>query len=111
MSYLAALLAASALAVAGSAAAQTSTPTTATPERTTVTAPGAKPAKEKRVCRERGRAGSHLSNRVCKTPAEWAALQSDVDDQDEYGIPGARTASGRAIDHGMPRNPNQPRPN
>lgn len=111
MNRLALCLSLVSVGLAGTAAAQTSTPTTATPEDTTVTAPGAKPAKEKRVCRERGRAGSHLANRVCKTPAEWAALQSDVDDQDEYGIPGARVATGRAIDHGMPRHPNQPRPN
>jgi hypothetical protein len=65
----------------------------------------AKPAKPKvkRVCRERMRSGSHLSNVVCKTPEEWARLQADVDDQDEYGVPGNKTATGRAIDRGPPR--------
>ena len=103
-------LAVGSLGIASAATAQDSTPTTATPATTTVTAP-AKPAKQKRVCRERHRSGSHLTNVVCKTPDEWAALQSDVDNQDEYGIPGNKVASGRALDHGMPRNPNQPRPN
>ena len=97
MKYLILCLAATGLAIAGAAAAQASTPTSATPETTMVTAPGAKPKKPKRVCRERGRSGSHLTNVVCKTPEEWAALQSDVDDQDEYGIPGNRTSTARAL--------------
>jgi hypothetical protein len=93
MKILALCLSAGALVLAGGAAARTSTPTPATPGTTVVTAP----AKVKRVCRERGRAGSHITNVVCKTPEEWAALQADVDDQDEYGIPGNKTATGRAI--------------
>jgi hypothetical protein len=104
-------LAVGSLGIAGTATAQTSTPTTATPATTTVTAPGAKPAKVKKVCRERMRSGSHLTNITCKTPAEWAALQADVDDQDEYGIPGNKVASGRALDHGMPRRTDGPSPN
>ncbi len=81
------------------AAAQAPAPTTATPETTTVTAPAAK-AKEKKVCRERGRAGSHLTNIVCKTPEQWAELQEQYDSEGEYGIPGNRVATGRAVNSG-----------
>jgi hypothetical protein len=92
-------LAAGTLGAAGAAAAQTSAPTTATPETTTVTAP-AKSKKEKKVCRERGRSGSHLANVVCKTPEQWAELQEQLDTEAEYGIPGNRTATGRAMNRG-----------
>jgi hypothetical protein len=95
-------LTAAGLATAGAASAQPSSPVEATPSTTMVTAPGAKPKKEKRVCRERMRSGSHLSNVVCKTPDEWAALQADVDDQDEYGIPGNKVATGREINRSPP---------
>ena len=86
-------LAASALALAGTTAALASVPGGAT---TADTAATAKP-KEKRVCKDRGRAGSHLPNRVCKTPAEWAALQAEFDDQDEYGIPANKVSTAREI--------------
>jgi hypothetical protein len=102
MKILALCLASGALVLAGTAAAQTSTPTTATPPNTTVTAP-AKPKKEKRVCRERGRSGSHLSNIVCKTPEQWAELEEQLDTEAEYGIPGNKVSTGRAIDRGPPR--------
>ena len=80
-------------ALAGSAAAQAPTPasTAGTP---------AKAKKPKKICRERGSAGSRLSNMVCKTPEEWAQLQTDFDDQDEYGIPGNKVATGRATNVG-----------
>ena len=100
MKHLVFYLAAGALATGGAAAAQE--PTTATPPNTTVTAP-AKPKKEKKVCRERMRSGSHLSNIVCKTPEQWAELQEQFDSEAEYGIPGNKVSSGRAIDRGPPR--------
>ncbi len=93
-------LAASGLGLAGPAVAQSSDPTIATPPNTTVTAPASRP-KEKKVCRERMRSGSHLSNVVCLTPDQWAQLQEQYDSEGEYGIPGNKTASGRAIDRGV----------
>ena len=98
MKYLALCLGSGALALAGSASAGTSAPTTATPATTVVSAPRAKTKKPQRVCRERQRSGSHLSNIVCKTAEEWAALQSEVDDQDEYGVPGNRAMTTRTLD-------------
>jgi hypothetical protein len=103
MKYLILCLATAALAMPGTARAQISTPTSATPPDTTVTAPGARAKKPQRVCRERSRPGSHLSNVVCKTPEEWAQLQSDFDDQDEVGIPGNRTLTSREINR-SPKN-------
>ncbi len=101
--HLALCLSAGALALAGTAvAAQSPAPTPATPGTTVVTAP-VKPAKPKKVCRERGRSGSHLTNITCKTPEEWAQLQSDFDEEAEYGIPGNKVATGRMIDRGPPR--------
>ena len=98
MKYVILCLAAVALGSPGAALAQTQEPTTATPANTTVTAPKTK--KEKKVCRERMRSGSHLSNIVCKTPEQWAELQEQFDSEAEYGIPGNRVASGRAINRG-----------
>lgn len=101
MKYLALCFALASVGLSGPAAAeQNSAPTVATPEDTTVTAPGAKPKKDKKVCRERMRSGSHLSNIVCKTPEQWAELQEQLDTEAEYGIPGNRTASGRAVNTG-----------
>jgi hypothetical protein len=99
--YLALGLAACTLGTAGSAAPQTSKPTTATPPNTTVTAPRSQG--EKRVCRERTRTGSHLSNIACKTPEQWAQLQADFDEQDEYGFPGNKVSTGRSMNRGAPR--------
>ncbi len=65
-------------------------------------AAAAKPKKEQKVCRERMRSGSHLSNITCKTPEEWARLQAETDDQDEYGIPGNRNDTSRRIDTAPP---------
>ena len=96
MKYLALCAAAGIIALAGSAAVQ------ASPGATTQAAP-AKPKKVQRVCRERQRSGSHLSNRVCKTPEEGAELQDRLDTEAELGIPGNKTATGRAIDRGAPR--------
>jgi hypothetical protein len=89
------------MVTAGSAVAQGSTPTIATPEDTTVTAPGAKPKKEKKVCRERMRSGSHLPNIVCKTPEQWAELQEQLDTDAELGIPGNKVSTGREINTGV----------
>ncbi len=88
------------LAVAAQAAASSpaSGPTVATPPNTTVTAPKAK--KQKKVCRERQRSGSHLTNITCKTPEQWAQLQEDLDTEAELGIPGNKTSSGRSINRG-----------
>ena len=98
MKYLLVAIAAGALGTAGATAAQPSGPTVATPEQTIVNAP----KKAKRVCRERQRSGSHLSNIVCKTPEQWAQLDQDqLDTEAEYGIPGNKTASGRAVDRGV----------
>lgn len=88
-------LASASLALTGAAAAQT--PATTSTEATPV-----KPKKPKRVCRERGRPGSHLSNVVCKTPDEWAALQQDFDDQDEFGIPGSKVTTSREMNVSPP---------
>jgi hypothetical protein len=108
MKYLFLCIAAGALALAGgAAAAPTETPTPATPGTTVVTAPGKK--KTQRVCRERQRSGSHLTNIVCKTPEQWAELQDQLDTEAELGIPGNKTATGRAVDRGMPRQAGPPR--
>ncbi len=98
MNFPALSLTAAALALAGAADAQTATPTPATPDTTVVTAPAKK--KTQRVCRERQRSGSHLTNIVCKTPEQWAELQENLDTEAELGIPGNRTATGRAINTG-----------
>jgi hypothetical protein len=98
MKYIIFCIAAGALGLPGAAFAQAQEPTTATPANTTVTAPKTK--KEKKVCRERMRSGSHLTNIVCKTPDQWAELQEQLDTEAEYGIPGNRTASGRALNTG-----------
>ena len=97
MKYLILGLTTGALALAGTSAAQ------ATPSPASTEATAAKPKKVKRVCRERMRSGSHLPNVVCKTPEEWAQLQQDFDDEAEYGFPGNKTSSGRAVDRGVPR--------
>jgi hypothetical protein len=97
MKHLSLCIAAGALGTAAAAFAQA--PTVATPPNTTVTAP--KSQKAKRVCRERMRSGSHLTNVVCKTPEQWAELQEQYDSEAEYGIPGNKTATGRAMDRGI----------
>jgi hypothetical protein len=86
MKYLALCLTAVTLIMAGAATAQAAS---------SDQADGARPKKEKRVCRERQRSGSHLSNVVCKTPEQWARLQAEFDDQDQYGIPGNRGKTAR----------------
>jgi hypothetical protein len=96
MKYLALCLTAVALATAGAASAQSSAPGGAT-SADAVGAPRGKPAKPKKVCRERMRSGSHLTNVVCKTPEQWAELQAEFDDQAEYGIPGNRVMTAREI--------------
>jgi hypothetical protein len=100
MKYSVRCLAVAAIVAAGAASAQSSGPTIATPEDTTVTAPRAQPKKDKKVCRERMRSGSHLTNIVCKTPEQWAQLQEQLDTEAEYGIPGNKVSSGRAINTG-----------
>lgn len=97
--YSALCLAGAALFTADAATAQSAEPTVATPSTTVVTAPAAKP-KEKKVCRERTRPGSHLTNKVCRTPEQWADMQEQLDSEAEYGIPGNRVASGRAVNSG-----------
>jgi len=100
--YSALCLAAAALFTADAATAQNSEPTIATPSTTIVTAPDSKAKKEKKVCRERGRSGSHLTNIVCKTPEQWAELQEQLDTEAEYGIPGNKVSTGRSINTGTP---------
>jgi hypothetical protein len=95
MKILAICLSAGALALAGTAAAQA--PASSTQAAT------AQPKKPKKVCRERMRSGSHLSNITCKTPEQWAELQATFDEEAEYGIPGNKVATGRMIDRGPPR--------
>ena len=36
----------------------------------------AKPAKEKKICRQVEKTGSRMNRRVCKTEAQWAALEA-----------------------------------
>jgi hypothetical protein len=88
MKYLTLCLTAVALTITSAATALSPATEQATP---------VKPKKEKRVCRERMRSGSHLSNIVCKTPGEWARLQAEFDDQDDYGIPGGKVTTGREL--------------
>ena len=96
MKYLALCVATAVVAMAGSASAQTSAPGGAT-SADAAGGPAAKPAKQKKVCRERMRSGSHLANIVCKTPEQWAELQAEFDGQDEYGIPGNRVMTARCM--------------
>lgn len=100
MNYPAFFLAAGLVIISGGAAAQSSEPTVATPSTTIVTAPDAKAKKDKKVCKERMRSGSHLTNIVCKTPEQWAELQEQLDTEAEYGIPGNKVSTGRSINTG-----------
>jgi hypothetical protein len=97
------------LGLAGGAAAQTSTATTATPPNTIVTAPAAKPKQGQRVCHIRIRSGSHFTDQVCKTPAEWAAMETPYDTEAELGVPGNKVSTGRNFNRGDPGGAGPPR--
>jgi hypothetical protein len=60
----------------------------------------AKPKKEHRICKTRVRSGSNLATTVCKTNAEWAALEGTYDPDSEVGVPGNRAATGRETNVG-----------
>ena len=61
----------------------------------------AKPKKERRICKTAIRSGSNLSTTVCKTHAEWQALEANYDpDSEEAGVPGNRSATGRSTNVG-----------
>ena len=67
---------------------------------TDVSQPPTKPKKERRICKTHIRSGSHLSTTVCKTNAEWLALEGNYDSESEVGVPGNRSATGRSVDVG-----------
>jgi hypothetical protein len=60
----------------------------------------AKPKKERRICKTQIRSGSNLSTTVCKTYAEWAALEGNSSADDDVGVPGNRSATGRETNVG-----------
>lgn len=67
------------ISLALSAAAAEPATTSATP---TETETKAKPVKAKKICRAGAATGSRLSSKICKTQAEWDAMQGS--DASEY---------------------------
>ena len=59
-----------------------------------------KPKKERRICKTAIRSGSNLSTTICKTRAEWAGIEANADPDDEVGVPGNRSATGRDVNVG-----------
>ena len=68
------LLAAAALLAASEPPAQTEPTANAAP----ASAPAAKPAQDKMVCKEEPVTGTRFGKRVCRTESEWRQLRQDA---------------------------------